>query len=73
MRCQCCNKILNDYESTRRHAITNQFLDICNKCIKDLGIPTIERTDLKPNEEMVDDMEEEYVESSWDDGLPEVS
>ena len=73
MRCQCCNKILNDYESTRRHTITNQFLDICNKCIKDLGIPTIERTDLKPNEEMVDDMEEEYVESSWDDGLPEVS
>ncbi|HET8689074.1 MAG TPA: hypothetical protein VFM18_20885 [Methanosarcina sp.] len=73
MRCQCCNKILNDYEATRRHAITNQFLDICNKCIKDLGIPTIERTDLKPNEEMVDDMEEEYVESSWDDGLPEVS
>lgn len=73
MRCQCCNKILNDYEATRRHAITNQFLDICNKCIKDLGIPTIERTDLKPNEEMVDDMEEEYVESSWDDSLPEVS
>ena len=72
MRCTCCNKILNDFEATRRHAVTGEFLDICNKCIKDLGIPSIDRSDLKPNEEMVDDMEEDYVEGDWNNDLSEV-
>ncbi len=75
MRCQCCDKILNDYEATRRHAATGEFLDICNKCIKDLGIPTVERADLAPNkdEETLDDMGEEYVTSNWDDDVSEMS
>ncbi|HET8687389.1 MAG TPA: hypothetical protein VFM18_12115 [Methanosarcina sp.] len=74
MRCLCCNRILNDYEATRRHAITGEFIDICNRCIEDLGIPSVGRDDLKPEEQMLDDMDEDVdVESNWDDSLPEVS
>lgn len=72
MRCSCCNRILSDYEATRRHATTGEFLDICNKCFKDLGIPSTVREDLKP-ESVVDDMEEDYVEETdQDNSLSEV-
>lgn len=46
MRCTCCNKNLNDFEATRKHALTGEYLDMCNGCIKDLNIPTKERRDL---------------------------
>ncbi len=40
-RCVCCDKKLKDHEAVRRHAITNEFLDICDVCLKDIpGLPT---------------------------------
>lgn len=51
MRCVCCNKILSDLESTRKHANTGDYLDMCNKCLSFCpDIPTLERTDLKNSE-----------------------
>lgn len=50
MHCICCNRILNDYESTRRHGKTLDFLDMCSRChssvTEDVYLPTIERKDL---------------------------
>lgn len=50
MRCQCCNKNLNDYESTRKHAVTGAFLDLCNGCFTEVSsmvdIPASTREDL---------------------------
>jgi hypothetical protein len=41
MRCCACNKNLKDHESVRRHALTNEFLDMCDTCLKDVpNIPT---------------------------------
>jgi hypothetical protein len=34
MKCICCNKSLSDFEATRRHGITNEFLDMCNACLR---------------------------------------
>ena len=60
MRCIACNKQLNDYESTRRHAITNEFLDTCNRCMKDIpNIPTKDRQDLLKEADYDDDMDTE--------------
>ena len=40
-RCVCCDRNLKDHESVRRHAITNEFLDMCDGCLKDVpNIPT---------------------------------
>lgn len=51
MKCVCCNKNLNDFESTRRHAITREFLDMCNNChasvTRSAKLPTIDRKDLE--------------------------
>jgi hypothetical protein len=47
MRCIACDKKLTDYESTRRHGMTHEFLDMCNRCLKDVpNIPTKDRADL---------------------------
>ena len=32
MRCYCCDKALNDFESTRKSVLTHEYLDMCNKC-----------------------------------------
>lgn len=50
MRCVCCNKNLNDYESTRKHALTGAYLDLCNACFSEVSdmadIPVNTREDL---------------------------
>ena len=65
MRCQCCNKQLNDFESTRRHAITREFLDLCNNCFASVAsaasLPTLDRKDLAGGniiEEELDNLDE---------------
>ena len=50
MHCLCCNRVLNDFELTRRHAVTMDFLDMCTRChstvSEDVFIPTVDRKDL---------------------------
>ena len=76
MRCICCNTALNDYESTVRHGITRQFLEMCSTCLKsvDAYIPIQVRHDLlsesdTSNGELLDD--DEYIEEFDDDGIDE--
>lgn len=57
MRCYACQVNLNDFESTRKSALTGEYVDLCNKCYAGTGIDTIDRPDLVPNEEMVDDLD----------------
>ena len=59
MRCYCCNKNLNNYESTLRSATTGEFLDMCVACLKDMDISTLqnkfdpdEQIDVDENEEL---------------------
>ena len=61
MRCYCCNARLTEYEATLRHAVTNEFVDTCQKCLTDLNIPTRGRPDLNPFEE---DTEDEFFPDS---------
>lgn len=32
MRCVACDKLLTEYESTRKSVSTGEFLDLCNYC-----------------------------------------
>lgn len=41
MRCTVCDRNLKDHELVRRHGITNEFLDICDGCLREIpGLPT---------------------------------
>ncbi len=55
MRCDCCNRNLSDYEATLRHAVTNEFVNTCNKCLDGLDIPVRGRPDLNPFEQINDE------------------
>lgn len=66
MRCICCDKNLNDFESTRKSASTGEYLDMCNKCYSSISddLLSVERYDLYDGNE--DDYEEgEYDEESY--------
>lgn len=58
MRCSCCDKNLNDFEATRKSATTGLFLDMCNKCYREVSadIPSVVRSDLEATEAI--DMED---------------
>lgn len=44
MRCYACNKRLSDRESTRRSAISGDFLDLCDSCFSTISddVPCVE-------------------------------
>lgn len=46
MHCITCNSELSDFESTRRDVRTGAFLDMCNVCIAESKIVTLDRFDL---------------------------
>lgn len=62
MRCQACNVALSEFEATRKHAVTGEFLDLCNHCFKGVkyDLPVIERADLITEESVEEDDFEDY-------------
>ncbi len=64
MRCVACNKNLNDFESTRKSAITGEYLDLCNTCFHQIeqDVPAKERDDLRSEEETFDDDTNELLD-----------
>jgi hypothetical protein len=63
MKCQCCDRILTDYESTRKHAVTGSFIDLCQQCFKavqaDSHLPTKDRKDLISSDDIDDSAQTE--------------
>lgn len=62
MRCQCCNRNLSDYESTLKHPVTMEYLDICNKCLKDIPISPIPGKNTEVSSEEDNDYEPEDID-----------
>jgi hypothetical protein len=65
MRCECCNRILSDYEATAKNANTGAYLNACLFCLKDTGIEIDGRKDLDPTSEYLED--EYYSEDSQEE------
>jgi hypothetical protein len=64
MRCVACNKALSDFESTRKSAISGEYLDMCNDCyFYTDDIDTIDREDLRSEADTV--MESQEYEQDW--------
>jgi RNase P subunit RPR2 len=60
MRCKACDKMLSDYESTRRSIDSDEFIDLCNNCYSSIrnDIQVSERFDLLDVQSEVDNSEE---------------
>jgi hypothetical protein len=48
MHCTSCNKLLTDYESTRKNAVTGKYFDLCKVCFEDIKpfVKVLDRKDL---------------------------
>lgn len=70
MRCLACNKNLNDFESTRKHPETGEYIDLCNHCYHDVQdeIYADEREDLREGDDELFD-EENKIEIDFDKDL----
>ena len=68
MHCTSCNKLLTDYESTRKNAVTGQYLDLCKVCFEDIKpfVKVIDRKDLITEQDLDDPLEGE--DSDLDSG-----
>ena len=64
MRCLCCNRNLSDYESTLKRVDTGLFVDICLKCLEDIPIATVGRSDLEKTSQEPDDFELDFFEDN---------
>ena len=61
MHCVNCDRLLSDYESTRKHAVTFKFLDLCKVCFEDVKtiIPVIDRKELITEQDLdTEDLED---------------
>ena len=60
MHCVNCDRLLSDFEATRKHAITFQFLDLCKVCFEDVKtiIPTIDNRSLMTEQDFDTDDDE---------------
>lgn len=73
MRCLACNKILNDFEATRKSATTGEYVDLCNHCFHDVeyDIESLEREDLRDEESFDEPLELDNLQGDVFDGLSE--
>jgi hypothetical protein len=63
MHCTACDKLLTDYEATRKDAHTFKFIDLCKTCFEDIKpfVAVIDRKDLITEQDLDtidDDMED---------------
>jgi hypothetical protein len=71
MHCTACDKLLTDYEATRKDAHTFKFIDLCKTCFEDIKpfVSVIDRKDLITEQDLDtidDDMDTDVVED-WED------
>ena len=65
MHCVACNKLLTDFEATRKNALTMDYIDLCRVCFEDVKglFPVLERKDLLTQSDLDLEGDEDGVES----------
>jgi copper chaperone CopZ len=65
MHCLNCDRLLTDYEATRKHAITFKFLDLCKVCFDEVKtiIPTIDNRSLMTEQDLDVDDEDDNLDT----------
>ena len=75
MHCVNCDRLLSDFEATRKHAITFQFLDLCKVCFEDVKtiIPTIDNRALMTEQDFdASDEDDDDLDTGDSTGLQDI-
>jgi hypothetical protein len=62
MHCNGCNRLLTDYESTRKNAVTGSYFDLCKVCFEDIKpfVKVLDRKDLISGADLDDEDLEDF-------------
>ena len=66
MHCVACDRLLSEFEATRKNAMTMDYIDLCKVCFEDVKglFPVIERKDLVTQSDLdLDGDDDDSVES----------
>lgn len=65
MHCRCCDRLLSEFEATRKNAHTMEYLDLCKVCFEDVKglFPVIERKDLITESDLDLDGDDDSLET----------
>jgi hypothetical protein len=65
MHCVACDRLLSEFEATRKNAITGNYIDLCRACFEGVKglFPVLERKDLLTQSDLDLDGDEDSVES----------
>ena len=57
MHCRACDKLLSEYQSTLKNAVTGEYFDLCKGCFEDIKpfVKVIDRKDLISEADLDDD------------------
>ena len=68
MHCRACDKLLSEYQSTLKNAVTGEYFDLCKGCFEDIKpfVKVIDRKDLITEQDLDDPLEGE--DSDLDSG-----
>lgn len=71
MRCISCDKLLSDFEATRRSVQSNDYVEMCNDCFyfAEDEIATLSREDLRSESDNF--IKEQEYEQDWRLGFGE--
>ena len=60
MHCSCCDRLLTEYQSTLKNAVTGQYMDLCKVCLEDIKpfVKLIDRKDLITEADLDDEPED---------------
>jgi hypothetical protein len=60
MKCLACDKVLSEFESTRRSLMSGEFMDLCNRCYSNIeeDAPALSREELGSLVELLPKSEE---------------
>lgn len=74
MHCTACDRLLTEFESTRRNANTFQFIDLCKVCFEDVKpfVPTIDRADLITEADLDEEPDDDNLDTGDSTGLQDI-
>lgn len=65
MHCRACDRLLTEYQSTLKNAVTGQYMDLCKVCLEDIKpfVRLIDRKDLITEADLDDEPDNDDLDT----------
>ena len=66
MHCRACDRLLTEYQSTLKNAVTGQYMDLCKVCLEDIKpfVRLIDRKDLITEADLDDEPDNDDLDTT---------